>query len=190
MFYDKAITLILKAEGGYVNKSLDKGGETIAGITRKQHPELSLWLLADEVKRQQKGKIAESVLAKIINERLLRDPLVMAEVQDTYKKNYWNKCRCDSLPPIHRYPLFSCAVNCGVGTASKLYQSALSIVADGIIGPKTAEIAAKTPPQPVLIGFFERWAEYYDRIVASSPEQKVWLNGWKNRITEVKKDNE
>jgi lysozyme family protein len=46
--FDKAIEIILKHEGGYVNDPDDPGGETKFGITKRNYPTLNIKSLTVE----------------------------------------------------------------------------------------------------------------------------------------------
>ncbi len=67
--FDYALNLVLKHEGGYVTDPADPGGETIYGISRRHHPEA--WATGRPSKAQ----------ASLI-----------------YRRDYWDRLRCDELP--------------------------------------------------------------------------------------------
>jgi lysozyme family protein len=119
MTFDDAITEVLQHEGGYVNHPSDPGSETNHGVTLKV--------------ARENGYLGE-----------MRDmPVSVAKA--IYKARYWDKARCDDLPPELRFDVFDCAVNSGVGTAIKLLQRALRVNDDGQIGPQTIAAAQSQP---------------------------------------------
>lgn len=184
MNFDKAFELIIVAEGGYVNDPKDSGGETILGVSRKAHPNWTGWKYVDIYKERGNGP-------KEIT-RISTDPRgeIWPLVKALYRGAYWNSCRCDDLPDLHRYPLFSCAINCGISSAAAFYQRALGVPDDGKIGLATIKAARNYRDQAgVLREFFEIWATHYDKIVERRPDQIKYLNGWKNRIKAVEKNN-
>lgn len=63
--------------------------------------------------------------------------LTLQEAKDIYRRDYWNKCRCDDLPKAIDYLVFDAAVNHGNSRSAKFLQTAVGAVADGIIGEKT-----------------------------------------------------
>ena len=70
---------------GYVNDPTDRGGETIAGIARKFHPNDPIWALVDSAK---KGNFPQN----------LKDiPGILDKIKDFYRANYWNKVHGDEL---------------------------------------------------------------------------------------------
>ena len=73
--------------------------------------------------------------------------LTLQEAKDIYRRDYWNKCRCDDLPTAIDYLVFDAAVNHGNSRSAKFLQTAVGASADGIIGEKTV---AKTNAQNSL----------------------------------------
>lgn len=70
---------------GYVNDPTDRGGETIAGIARKFHPNDPIWVLVDNAK---KGNFPQN----------LKDiPNILDSIKSFYKTNYWDKVHGDEL---------------------------------------------------------------------------------------------
>lgn len=183
MNFENAHKLVGIAEGGYVNDPKDNGGETIFGISRKFNPQFSGWKDIDLWKSR--GNTEPSALTKIAK----GDKYFMDRVAAFYRGLYWNKCQCESLHNLIRYPVYSCAVNCGVKIASIFLQRAVGAKDDGIIGRKSLIALSDFPPQEILKSFYQQWDKYYDRIVERDPKQKRFIKGWKNRIEKVKKDN-
>lgn len=108
MSFDKAFEHVVGVEGGYVNDPRDPGGETIYGITRRDHPQA--WANGTPSIEQ----------AKAIYQRL-----------------YWTPVKADQLPwPLALF-VFDAAVNQGVGTAVKLLQKTVGTVQDGVLGNNT-----------------------------------------------------
>ena len=70
--YRKCIETILHHEGGYVNHPEDPGGETNLGVTKKVYEE---WGGTKDMKE-----------------------LTVDDVAPIYKKNYWDRMKCDDLP--------------------------------------------------------------------------------------------
>jgi lysozyme family protein len=108
-----ALDLILKHEGGYVNHPKDPGGETNYGICKRSYPDVDIKSLTPELA----GEI--------------------------YRKDYWNKARCDELPEPVALMVFDAAVNMGVRRAVKQLQRAASATPDGILGPMTLKAVSE-----------------------------------------------
>ena len=89
--FDIAIKDTLINEGisknmGYVNDPNDRGGETIAGIARKFHPNDPIWILVDNAKKSNSFPVNLQDIPNILN-----------TIKSFYRINYWNKVRGDEL---------------------------------------------------------------------------------------------
>lgn len=117
--YDKAFTLVIAAEGGYVNDPNDPGGETNFGISKRQYPNVDI------------------------------KNLTLDDAKTIYQRDYWDAIQGDSLPwPLCAF-VFDCAVNQGCDSAAdfaaqKMLQGALGLTQDGIIGPATLSAAGRS----------------------------------------------
>lgn len=83
--FQRAVERVLKAEGGYVNDPVDRGGETKYGISKRANPEVDI------------------------------ASLTVDQAKDIYRKKYWEAIDAPSLPPLLREVAFDAAVNQGVG---------------------------------------------------------------------------
>lgn len=117
MTFDEAFTKLMEHEGGHSNHPDDPGGETMWGITLRV--------------ARANGYVGEM--------RNMPQPVAKAIA----KSLYWDKVHADSLPVQARYSAFDAAYNSGHAAAIKMLQRALGVEADGILGPKTLEAAAK-----------------------------------------------
>lgn len=113
--FTKAITKVLKKEGGYVNNLDDKGGETYKGIARRFHKDAHMWTLIDRYKNECGG------INSTFKKKLDADKLIDNDVKKIYKVNYWDKFKLDTVSNQKvAEQIFDDAVNRGVGAASKL----------------------------------------------------------------------
>lgn len=120
-FKAHAVTLGHEQFPGYVNDVVDKGGETCAGITRRDHPTWPGWDVVDTV-RKGLGSVAN---AKRINAGLLRYPGLPALVEALYRAEYWEPLGLDAEPSqAVAEKTYDIAVNMGVGTARKFLAEA------------------------------------------------------------------
>jgi lysozyme family protein len=146
--FEEAVNSILEYEGGYINDPNDPGGETKYGISKRAYPSLNIAALKVE------------------------------EAKGIYKRDYWDKCRCDELPDGVNFAVFDCAVNQGVKTAILLLQEALKVTADGIIGPATLNAVKKSEPIQLLIDFIALRGIRYTQ----SSRFNVYALGWFRRL--------
>lgn len=122
--FDYCFAHVVGLEGGYVNDPHDPGGETIYGITKRDHPDL--WA---------NGRPT------------------LEQAQARYRAEYWDACRCDSLPNPYDLIVFDAAVNQGPVQAVMMLQKALRLTPDGQVGPLTiagCQNAGKEGPALVL----------------------------------------
>ena len=82
MFND-FLPILKKSEGGYANLPADRGGETYAGITKKNFPTWAGWPIVNAAKPKQNEIIVNAKLDKL--------------VADFYLKNFWIPLKCDSF---------------------------------------------------------------------------------------------
>lgn len=129
--FNKAIDFVLKWEGYKSNHPADPGKLTIFGIASKFYPE--------EVAKMDKMSIEDA----------------RRYASEIYRREYWDKCACDSLPYPMDIIVMDTAVNMGVSKAIELKNKSTS------------------------------WADYlfqrirfYNRIAEKNP---VFLIGWINR---------
>ena len=155
--FEKAITLVLKHEGGYVNDPNDLGGETKYGISKRSYPHLDIKTLTVE------------------------------QAIEIYRRDWWDKYRYGDIKDQDvATKVFDLSVNMGPATAHRLLQEALvfldyPVEIDGIIGPQTIAAANKADPRRLLQVL--RWlaAHHYYRIAAQRPQSRAFLLGWLGR---------
>ena len=125
--FDECLKMLLHHEGGYVNHPSDPGGETNLGVTKKVYQE---WGGTKDMK-----------------------DLTVEDVAPIYKKNYWDRCKCDDLESGIDWVVFDWAVNSGTGRSAKAIQKICGAAQDGAIGPKTLALIGKQNTQYVVEEF-------------------------------------
>ncbi len=161
--FDKALALVLKSEGGYVNDSRDPGGRTNLGVTQRA------W---------------EQYVGRTATEDEMRS-LTPTLVAPFYRIKYWNKAGCDKLPPGIDYMVFDASVNMGPFRGVQLLQQACGLpkeAQDGVIGPQTLAAVESTPN---VRHEYSNAKETFYRSLKTFP---VFGKGWLNRIVEVEKN--
>ena len=159
--YDKCLETILHHEGGYVNHPEDPGGETNLGVTKRVYQE---WGGTKDMK-----------------------DLTFDDVAPIYKKNYWDKMKCDDLPSGLDLCVFDFGVNAGPGRAAKYLQSLIGTVADGGIGPNTLaklkEYTDETGVKETITNYQNKRQSYYEGLSTF----KTFGRGWTRRVEETTK---
>ena len=151
---------MLASEGGYVNHPDDPGGRTNLGVTQ------ATW---------------ENWIGRKSDEAEMRS-LTPAKVEPLYKKKYWDAVLGDELPTGIDYLTFDFAVNAGVGRSIKTLQAAVSVAADGWLGPITMAAVQATDPTELIEQFSQTKKGFY-RSLAQFP---IFGTGWLNRVAKVK----
>ncbi len=158
-----ALSRALVHEGGFSNHPDDPGGATMKGVTQRVY----------DAYRQRRHVSKRSV-------RLIEE----AELQDIYRRQYWNAVKGDKLPAGVDYAVFDGAVNSGPEQSVKWLQRALgSVKVDGQIGEATLAAIERHPDHDRLI------AAMLDRRLAFLQALKIWptfRKGWSARVAQVK----
>lgn len=141
--FKKALSFVLKWEGGYVNNPNDKGGATNKGITQGTY---NSWLLSQ-------GKERKDV--KFISQ---------AEVEEIYYTRYWLAAKCDNMSKIFAVISFDTAVNMGVGRVQEFLRA-----------------SNWSDPFKFLDAREKKYREF-----ANYGNQKIFLNGWLNRLNALR----
>lgn len=151
MKFEDAIDIILKHEGGYVNNPKDPGGETNFGIAKRFYPSLNIKTLTKE------------------------------DAIEIYRKNYWDECKIELLPPALRLIVFDCAVNQGPLVSIALLQAALGVKADGDLGP----ITLKKLQEHNVMKVVEKYAQMRLDRYQQNRQFDYFGAGWTKRLLDV-----
>jgi lysozyme family protein len=110
--FDKAIKVILRHEGGYVNDPDDPGGETKFGISKRAFPDVDIKNLTED------------------------------QAKKIYFDRYWEPLNLHLLQNEElKLNVFDHGVNAGRGRAVRMLQEILECKKDGVLGPVTARAA-------------------------------------------------
>lgn len=167
-----------KHEGGYVNHPSDPGGETYAGVTRRDHPNWKGW---------------QYIVAGKITNKVELDKLV----EELFKKEYWDTFNGDLInaTPIAK-ELYDTGLNMGVGIAETFLQRALNVTnknqtlyanlkVDGDVGPKTIAVL-NAHPDPKLVFKILNLLQGARYVALCEANEKLedFTTGWiNNRVT-------
>lgn len=106
-----------------------------------------------------------------------------AAVQAFYQSQYWNNWLAQLASDDLAKRVFDFGVNAGAGTSVKVLQQALntmggSLTVDGGWGPMTLAAANAADQAALVQAFIAARAAHYRAIVAASPGDAAYLNGW------------
>ena len=166
-------------EGGYVNHPADRGGETYAGIARNIYPNLTLWGIIDEKKKQFPNGIIP---------RNTKFPELSDYVEDFFL-GVWNKNNIGSIKhQMLANLLFDFIVHSGSKNAVKPLQRLVGVNDDGVIGQKTLQAINNADGDKLYLDLLEYRKQFLNNIVARDTSQSVFLKGWMNRIDKFYQD--
>jgi len=149
--FNKAIKIILKHEGGYINDPRDPGGETKFGISKRSFPNTDI------------------------------KNLTSAQAETIYRINYWEYIRGDLIDDqILATNIFDFAVNAGVSQSVKTIQKIVNTVIDGKMGFKTL-MKINSSKENLNPSFTRERIEFYKNLVKKNSSLSKFLVGWEKR---------
>ena len=158
--YSTCLEIILEHEGGFVNHPKDPGGVTNHGVTKRVYDE---WI----------GK--KSTVEEMRN-------LTHEDVAPIYKKNYWNRAKCDQLPSGVDLCVFDWGVNSGVSRSAKALQRIVGVKQDGGIGPMTLQAVSEVEAEEII----EQMHYMRDNFYRSLDTFETFGKGWTRRNNETR----
>lgn len=175
--FNKFWPILEKQEGLYANAKNDSGGETWKGISRNNYPSWAGWKIVD-AKRPKTGFINESQANAFLKGDATLDKLTV----EFYKNSQWDPIKMDQIAN-QSIANFICdwGVNAGLSVPIKKAQKILSLVEDGVVGPKTLAAINGASGQDFFNKMQEARESFYRSIVAAKPSQQVFLKTWLTR---------
>lgn len=177
--YSSAVKVVLTHEGGYSDIPEDRGGATNFGICLKFAKDSKDYHLFD---KDHDGDIDNDDIKLLTKE----------DAELAFKKYFWDKFQLDSLLSDKKaLVVFDIAVNHGNYAAASMVQKTLvecdfDLVIDGLFGPNTFNALNSVNEQIFIMKLLDVRYRYYDKIVKKNPSQKVFINGWRNRIQSLR----
>ena len=185
--FEKAYSITMKHEGGYVDDPDDAGGETYKGISRKYNPLWYGWDVIDDYKDEEE-----------FPHFLDDDDELQDYVMDFYKEHYWDVNRLDEVDSqMIATEMFDTGVNMGVRRASKFLQESLNylnrnernypdLVVDGIVGPASfnaLDYILRSGDEDILMTIMNvLQGRHYLDYMKKSPTQEKYARGWFKRV--------
>lgn len=158
--FDRAFTLTLKHEGGYIDHVSDPGGSTNLGITI-------------------------STLANYLGRRVTKDEvraLTPQSVRPIYRKGYWDKIRAGELPAGVDYAAYDLAVNSGPSRAVSMLRRAVGIAETGTLDAPIMERLARSDPSVTINRICDDRLNFLRRLATWS----TFGRGWSRRVEGVR----
>lgn len=104
--------------------------------------------------------------------------LTLDQAGEIYKKEYWDRTKCDWLPDALSVAVFDYAIHSGTMQAIKDLQKALGVKADGIIGNQTLGACNSKPLKDTLVRYFDNRLDFMIQCKAWPKYCKGWINRW------------
>lgn len=165
--FARALPLVLKHEGGFVNHPSDPGGATNKGVTLATF------------RRYVKPNGTVEDLKAITDE----------QVATVYYRHYWAAVNAQALPSGIDYAVFDFAVNSGPARAAQYLQAVLGVPQDGRVGPVTIAAAEKADHRLVVDRLCDNRLAFLKRITSGGkPLWNTFGRGWERRVSEVRRD--
>jgi len=175
-----------RAEGGYSNRPVDRGGETYRGVSRVYNPDWLGWPIID------KAKASPDFPQRLANDQVL-DSLVVA-----FYRSLWGRLHCQSFPTQELANIvFDTAILCGETTAVIYLQRSLNalnkqgklwadIAVDGRPGQATLAAINKAAASANLLVTAMAVLRGYGHLILAEKHQDQEENarGWLNRLIE------
>jgi len=119
----------------------------------------------------------------ISNDSVVRRETTVYSNEAIYRRNYWNRCRCQDLASGLDWAVFDFAVNAGTGRAARTLQKAEGATEDGSIGPLTLMKVKEHEVANVI----NRIAIYREEFYRSLDTFDTFGRGWLRRNDETRK---
>lgn len=155
---------LLQLEGGYSNHTEDRGSHTMMGVTLATY-------------RSYCGQ--EKTIKDLQN-------ISYGTWEKIMKDMYWDKCKADKIDnqPLAEIIVDWC-VNSGMVGLRKV-QEIIGAKPDGICGTITLSLINSSDAESLFDRIMSARKQFYVNIVKKNPSQKVFMNGWMNRLGKFK----
>jgi lysozyme family protein len=153
-----------KWEGGWSDHPDDPGGKTMYGLTDR------VW----QAYLRQHGKPARPVRSA-----------TKAEVEELFRRQYWDAVRGDDLPPGIDLAVYDFAINAGPSRAIRHLQAALGVRQDGVIGHVSLAAAREAYDRDEDGDVIRRIMASREAFKRRLPTWSTFGKGWTNRLRDV-----
>lgn len=165
--FTRALPLVLKHEGGYVDHPKDPGGATNKGVTLATF------------RKFVKADGSKADLRKITDD----------QVATVYYRGYWSAVQGPALPSGVDYAVFDFAVNSGPKRAAQFLQKVVGVSQDGRVGPLTIEAAKAMSASEIVNRLCDDRLAWMQRIKHRTTGARLWDTfgkGWSRRVADVR----
>ena len=176
-----------KHEGGLSDDAADSGGLTKFGV--------DLAMMQDIASTQAGRDTLDRMGVILPVTRNTIKNLTETQAASIYRWQAWDALKLDQIPLRPAVVIYDAAVNSGpkqsVRFAQRGYNSCVlygqPLDTDGIMGPATRKAMQQADTDKILMAMLDQREQFYRDIVAAKPSQEVFLNGWINRVTDLRR---
>lgn len=155
---------VIEDEGEeYTNRPDDRGGPTKFGITQRT------------LARYRKRPVTPADVAALTKNDAVA--IYTALFVEPYNLGRFRERRVAEL-------LYDLVVNHGPSGIGPIFQRALGVAEDGVVGPRTIAAADALTVDQFERRYVKARVLYYARIVKADPSQVSYIVGWMNRVTD------
>ncbi len=182
MSFELAFTRLIALEGNYSNDPADLGGETVAGISRKNWPQWQGWDYVDAAKMQPG-----------FPRSLARNAPLQGLIKAFYRREFWDVFDLDETPPVLAEEIFEQAVNLGVKKTAEHLQRTLNALnyqekwgsdlkVDGVFGQSSSRrlraAASEGREKAIEHGINGLQCAHYILLAEQKPAMRKFTAGW------------
>jgi len=181
MNFEQAIEKTLGHEGGFADNPNDRGGMTFMGISRRWFPDEPLWAKIDALLAE--GRDPNEAIEEL-----------RPDVVDFYRREFWDKYGCETLPESIRHRHFDFTINGGAVSSVKVVQALGNVFCqealggqideDGLTGPATRRAIAALAALPdnmqavLPIAYRSLQGVHFLNLYKEDRTQVEFIRGW------------
>lgn len=186
--FSRAHAFTAKWEGGLSDHPADNGGLTAYGASLK-------FVEGIAATREGREFLRGIGVHPPVTRETMREEVTPERARAMFRREFWDSLRLDDFAFPVALTLYDAAVNCGCAQSVKFAQrgynacvgpNGVRLAVDGKAGPLTrAALSAHATPA-VLTAMLDARQRFYEDLAASKPSQAVFLNGWLNRVYDLR----
>ena len=186
--FDIAQEFTARWEGDLSDDAADRGGLTHWGVSLAFLTDFA----RDAVNRAWLQNLGVHPLP--VTRSTIRN-LGTAQARAIFRREFWTPLNLDDMPVQMGVLLYDAGVNSGRAQSVKLAQRGYNacvvhgvpLAVDGVLGPLTRAALTRDNTQPVRQAIITARENFYKEIVRKKPSQDVFLDGWLNRVADLRR---
>lgn len=186
--FSRAHAFTAKWEGGLSDHPADTGGLTAYGASLK---------FVEGIAATQEGRefLRGIGVHPPVTRETMCEEVTPERARAMFRREFWDSLRLDDFSFGVGLALYDAAVNCGCVQSVKLAQrgynacvspNGVRLAVDGKAGPLTRSALCTQGTPAVLSAMLDARQRFYEELVAAKPSQAVFLDGWTNRVNDLR----